>query len=150
MFSRTISPPSVPKSHELDNLKDEQQPTLAQVSGGEMSTEQNKENTSSSITEQWEQLLIVDDLDSCYLSSSISDTETKTLKLGALTKPVDEKTSKILERLEAPKQQKPTANLSSISKNFVLEQIKKPLVRSDSNSSQPLKPYFQKLKRKQM
>ncbi|WOL00955.1 hypothetical protein Cni_G09668 [Canna indica] len=119
---------SVAKSVELNKLNDLQQAPLTQASEGE----------------EWEKLLIVDDFNSCHSPHP----NTKTLNLGAQTKPLDEKTSKILERLEAPKQQNLKTTLPSISKSLI-EQIRKPLMPFYSNSSQPLKPNFQKLKRKQ-
>ncbi|XP_064975374.1 uncharacterized protein LOC135618431 [Musa acuminata AAA Group] len=129
----------VPANPEL-NLNDLQQQPLTQVSEGQMSLNQHKEKTSSCLTEEWERLLIVDELTSSS-PPSFPIPRTKTSNLRAQAKPLDEKTSRILERLEAPKQQIPT--------NFLNEEMKKPLLPFNSSSSQPLKPNFQKLKRKQ-
>ena len=139
MFSRSITSLCVPANPEL-NLNDLQQQPLTQVSEGQMSPNQHKEKTSSCLTEEWERLLIVDELTSSS-PPSFPIPRTKTSNLRAQAKPLDEKTSRILERLEAPKQQIPT--------NFLNEEMKKPLLPFNSSSSQPLKPNFQKLKRKQ-
>ncbi|RWW03414.1 hypothetical protein GW17_00033424 [Ensete ventricosum] len=131
---KSITSLCAPANPEL-NLNDLQQQPLTQVSAGQMSPNQHKEKTSSCLTEEWERLLIVDELISCS-SPSFPTPRNKTSNLRAQAKPLDEKTSRILERLEAPKQQISKAALSSI-----------PTFNSSSN--QPLKPNFQKLKRKQ-
>ncbi|URE41134.1 hypothetical protein MUK42_06234 [Musa troglodytarum] len=137
----------VPANPEL-NLNDLQQQPLTQVSEGQMSLNQHKEKTSSCLTEEWERLLIVDELTSSS-PPSFPTPRIKTSNLRTQAKTLDEKTSRILERLEAPKQQNSRAALSSIPMNFLNEEMKRPLLPFNSSSSQPLKPNFQKLKRKQ-
>lgn len=147
MFSRSISSHSIPNIVEHNSLNEQQQPSLIQMSDGQMHANQNTENNCIT-ADEWEKLLIVDDLDSCYSASSISKPEIKSSNPGAQDKFSDEKTSRILERLEAPKQQFFRANFPSNTKNFN-EHIKKSLIPVQSSLSQPLKPNFQKLKRKQ-
>ncbi|XP_074562948.1 uncharacterized protein LOC141819596 [Curcuma longa] len=143
----SISSHSIPNIVEHNSLNEQQQPSLIQMSDGQMHANQNTENNCIT-ADEWEKLLIVDDLDSCYSASSISKPEIKSSNPGAQDKFSDEKTSRILERLEAPKQQFFRANFPSNTKNFN-EHIKKSLIPVQSSLSQPLKPNFQKLKRKQ-
>lgn len=147
MFSRSISSHSIPNFLECNSLNEQKQPPLTQVSDGQMHANPNTHN-GCTIADEWEKLLIVDDLDSCYSAPSISKPKIKSSIPGAQDKFSDEKTSRILERLEAPKQQFFGANFPSNTKNFN-EQIKKSPVPLQLSLSQPLKPNFQKLKRKQ-
>ncbi|KAL4559837.1 hypothetical protein LXL04_031983 [Taraxacum kok-saghyz] len=117
------------------------------------------------ITEEWEQL-IVNELPNIKSPTCVSKpksdqlTFTPTESNNNNNKPLDEKTSRILERLEIPKKLKPklpspitTSNSTPID-TCVL--TKKPLIpfrptqTSDMGtiSSQPMRPNFQRLKRK--
>ncbi|KAJ4798267.1 hypothetical protein LUZ62_049513 [Rhynchospora pubera] len=117
-----------------------------------------KENrTPLCVTEEWEQLVILDDSESPK-SPSVNlrlKSDAMSSKFLSQSKPVDEKTTKILERLEPPKpkrQQKKDA--SAVLVNGVAGQMKRPLLPFDSNAnlnltqSQPLRPDFQKRKKK--
>ncbi|XP_042461786.1 uncharacterized protein LOC122045574 isoform X1 [Zingiber officinale] len=143
----SISSHSIPNIVERNSLNEQQQRPLTQMSDGQMHAIQNTENNCT-IADEWEKLLIVDDLDSCYSAPSSSKPKIKSSNPGSQDKFSDEKTSRILERLEAPKQQFFRVNFPSNTKNFN-ELIKKSLIPLQSGLSQPLKPNFQKLKRKQ-
>ncbi|ONK58708.1 uncharacterized protein A4U43_C09F15850 [Asparagus officinalis] len=107
---------------------------------------QNKDdNTSSCISEEWEQLLIVDEMnDNDYSLASIPKSKIQDLTLTQ-SRNLDDKTCRILERLEAPKQLKEKVPSPSIG---VTAQLKKPLLPLDTSSSQPMKPHFQKLRKR--
>ncbi|KAI0522762.1 hypothetical protein KFK09_005147 [Dendrobium nobile] len=100
------------------------------------------ENAFSCITDEWEKLLIVDYMnDNISAGNSISVPKTHN-SLLTNEKPLDERTSRILERLEAPKYS------PSISAKLVGEQKKNPTVTFHPSSSQPLRPNFQRPKKK--
>lgn len=113
------------------------------------------------IAEEWE-LLVVNEVPKKYSPTCISKPK---LNQSVLTPPdnnrqLDEKTSRILERLEVPRQLKTkvvspaTSSSSSISDACL--PTKKPLIPfqssqaadQDTSSSQLMKPNFQRLKRK--
>ncbi|KAG6527704.1 hypothetical protein ZIOFF_009830 [Zingiber officinale] len=147
LITGSISSHSIPNIVERNSLNEQQQRPLTQMSDGQMHAIQNTENNCT-IADEWEKLLIVDHLDSCYSAPSSSKPKIKSSNPGSQDKFSDEKTSRILERLEAPKQQFFRVNFPSNTKNFN-ELIKKSLIPLQSSLSQPLKPNFQKLKRKQ-
>ncbi|KAM0934777.1 hypothetical protein DsansV1_C30g0214041 [Dioscorea sansibarensis] len=127
-----------------------QQSLTGQVSVPEMHPNQNKEeNASTGFTEEWEELLVIDEMNDSFSPTSLSKPKVQNWTVQVQTKPLDDKTWRILERLEAPKQQKPDANSPLISSNLISGAIKKPLLPFKSKSSPPLKPNFQRLKRKQ-
>ncbi|MCL7041613.1 hypothetical protein MKW94_007474 [Papaver nudicaule] len=116
------------------------------------------------VTEEWEQL-IVDEHGKIYAPKGVSRPKTKTSTiLSPITgsKQLDEKTSRILERLEGPRRGKGKENSPvgkcSLGLADACAPKKKPLVpfgpnhatqnHQSQNSSQPLKPIFQRLKRK--
>ncbi|KAJ3708848.1 hypothetical protein LUZ61_012553 [Rhynchospora tenuis] len=119
-----------------------------------------KENrTPVCVTEEWDQLVILDDSEST--KSPIVNLRLKSDAMSSNflseSKPVDEKTTKILERLEPPKpkrQQKKDTSAVPVIVNGVAGQMKRPLLPFDSNAylnltqSQPLRPDFQKRKKK--
>ncbi|KAJ4757385.1 hypothetical protein LUZ62_067760 [Rhynchospora pubera] len=117
----------------------------------------NENRTPVCVSEEWEQLVILDDSESTK-SPSVNlrlKSDAMSCKFLSQSKPVDEKTTKILERLEPPKpkrQQKKDA--SAVLVNGVAGQMKRPLLPFDSNAnlnltqSQPLRPNFQKRKKK--
>lgn len=110
----------------------------------------------SCITEEWEQLVILDDDESTKSPSMNLKSEATNSKFLSQSKPMDEKTTRILERLEPPKpkrQQKKDTLAAPV--NGVAGQMKRPLLPFDPNSnwnptqSQPMKPNFQRMKKKQ-
>ncbi|KAM3346836.1 hypothetical protein ACQJBY_021052 [Aegilops geniculata] len=121
---------------------------------------QPKENKASpSISEEWEKLIIVDDNDDfCTPVSSSRATFPRppVPTLPSPVKPLDEKTSRILERLEAPKAKKqraskpPGAGAATASGRGGVSstQGKKPLLPFEPSASQPLKPTFNRVRRK--
>ncbi|XP_073100010.1 uncharacterized protein [Elaeis guineensis] len=146
--------PRVQMSPKLSNPNDLQLTILrhdlsTQAPEDEIWPNKNKEEENSSCVTEWEQLLILDEMNDVYSSTCISNPKFQNSSLTAQTKPLDEKTSRILERLEAPKQQKLKATSPSLSRNSVNGQMKQPLVPFESSSSRPLRPSFQTLKRKQ-
>lgn len=119
-------------------------------------TKQGEKKTRACLSEEWEQL-IVTDLKSIPSPTCISDKIIDQLIISPSqsNKQKDEKTSRILERLEVPKKLKRKALSPTISCCLsvdVCEPLKKPLIPYKTNDglipSQPLKPTFQRLKRK--
>ncbi|KAJ4757396.1 hypothetical protein LUZ62_067771 [Rhynchospora pubera] len=117
-----------------------------------------KENrTPVCVSEEWEQLVILDDSESTK-SPSVNlrlKSDAMSCKFLSQSKPVDEKTTKILERLEPPKPKRQhKKDASAVLVNGVAGQMKRPLLPFDSNAnlnltqSQPLRPDFQKRKKK--
>lgn len=117
-------------------------------------------NCSELLAEEWEQL-IVTELPKLQSPAQISSPHFDNLVLSPTQsdRHLDEKTSRILERLEAPKQLKrktvsPTISAVGTSETSLLR--KKPLIpygcsHDDDQgvrTSQPIKPSFQRLKRK--
>ncbi|KAF7034993.1 hypothetical protein CFC21_045937 [Triticum aestivum] len=120
---------------------------------------QPKEKASPSISEEWEKLIIIDDNDDfCTPVSSSRATFPRppVSTLPSPVKPLDEKTSRILERLEAPKAKKqraskpPSAGAATASGRGGVSstQGKKPLLPFEPSASQPLKPTFNRVRRK--
>ncbi|GLT39900.1 hypothetical protein SLA2020_140660 [Shorea laevis] len=122
--------------------------------------DQIEEKTTASIAEEWEQL-VVGELPEKYSPSCISKhkLEESVLSPIDINRQLDVKTSRILERLEVPRQLKskaisPTITGSSVQNACV--PVKKPLIPFQSNqaadqssmSSELMKPNFQRLKRK--
>ncbi|XP_073014295.1 uncharacterized protein [Typha latifolia] len=140
-----------PKQSDPDYLNSSilKQPSSTQGSKEELWTNQTKEENSSCVTEEWEQLLIIDEMNDSYTTSCISKSRLQSSKVLTQSGHLDEKTSRILERLETPKQQKQETCSPTVSSGIISGQMKKPLVPFKSNLSQPLKPDFQRLKRKQ-
>lgn len=115
--------------------------------------------TGAKITEEWEQLVVLE------MPKMSSPTCISKLKLHKevsspllSTGKLDDKTSRILERLEIPKQLKRKAASPTLSTfhTVSISSVKKPLIpfgpsNTDSQVivlSQPIKPNFQRLKRK--
>ncbi|XP_037416499.1 uncharacterized protein LOC119279329 [Triticum dicoccoides] len=118
---------------------------------------QPKEKASPSISEEWEKLIIIDDNDDfCTPVSSSRATFPRppVSTLPSPVKPLDEKTSRILERLEAPKAKKQRASkaagaaTASGRGGVSSTQAKKPLLPFEPSASQPLKPTFNRVRRK--
>jgi hypothetical protein len=111
----------------------------------------------SCITKEWEQLVILDDDESTRLPVNLKfKSDATNSKILTQSKPMDEKTTRILERLEPPKpkrQQKKDTLAAPV--NDVAGQMKRPLLPFDTNSnlnltqSQPMRPNFQRMKKKQ-
>lgn len=118
----------------------------------------SQSKASPSVSEEWEKLIIIDDMDDfCTPATSSRRTITKpaSSKSPSPVKALDEKTSRILERLEAPKAKKQRASKppctmtpSASSHGVSSTQIKKPLLPFQPSASQPLKPTFNRLRRK--
>lgn len=118
-----------------------------------------KENRiSSCVTEDWEQLVILDD-DGSSQSPSVNlklKSEATNSNFLSQSKPMDEKTTRILERLEPPKpKRQQRKNASAVPVNDVAGKMKKPLLPFDSNlnltqsqASQPMRPSFQRMKKR--
>ncbi|KAL8497340.1 hypothetical protein ACS0TY_020869 [Phlomoides rotata] len=123
-------------------------------------TKLGEKKTSPCLSEEWEQL-IVTNLEGIPSPTSISNSKFDQLLVSPSqsNKQLDEKTSRILERLEVPKQLKRKAVSPIISYSLsadVCGPLKKPLIPYRTNDgpdhglipSQPIKPTFQRLKRK--
>ncbi|KAK1294316.1 hypothetical protein QJS10_CPA16g00752 [Acorus calamus] len=107
------------------------------------------------ITEDWGNLLIVNDVSESSSQTIISKPKFESqVSTTSVEKPLDEKTCRILERLEAPKEKKlPRGRtisppMASVRSNQCSGSMKRPLVPLGPSSSQLLKPDFQRLKRK--
>lgn len=125
-----------PAQHQASILQQSSSIKLPKV---EMPSDQKKDASNSCITDEWEQLLIVDELnDPCSPTSSNSRHNFQNPTLSQ-SRPLDDKTSRILERLEAPKQLKRKATSPSALSIAVGGNIKKPLLPLNPNTSQPLK-----------
>lgn len=112
------------------------------------------------ISQEWEEL-IVTEVAKSYSPTCISKPTVKN-SVSSLpdNKPLDEKTYRILERLEAPRQKKTKVTLPVLTVNNFAQNasvpVKKPLAPFASNnltdhqlsSSQPIKPSFQRVKRR--
>jgi hypothetical protein len=111
---------------------------------------------SPSISEEWEKLIIIDDDDFCTPATSSRAVARPSIPIPpSPLKPLDEKTSRILERLEAPKAKKQrtskppsTSTTAASSRGGSSTQTKKPLLPFEPSASQPLKPTFNRLRRK--
>jgi hypothetical protein len=120
------------------------------------SIQSKKGKASPSISEEWEKLIIIDDLDDDFASPAHSRTavhKPPRPKPPSPVKPLDEKTSRILERLEPPRAKKQRANIVSKASTGAApapasKQIKKPLLLPrEPSASQPLRPSFSRLRR---
>ncbi|XP_042058630.1 uncharacterized protein LOC121802995 isoform X2 [Salvia splendens] len=125
-------------------------------------TRLGENRTGPSLAKEWEQL-IVTELGSMHSPTCIANTKLDQPLVASSssqnTRQLDEKTSRILERLENPKQLKRKAASPTISCSFsadICGPVKKPLIpyrATDSEDqgpvhTQPIKPNFQRLKRK--
>ncbi|KAE8781265.1 Sialyltransferase-like protein 5 [Hordeum vulgare] len=133
---------------------------------GEEAPEPSQEKKASpSISEEWEKLIIIDDNDDFCTPVSSSSSRAPLFHrppvvstLPSPVKPLDEKTSRILERLEAPKAKKqragkpPGAGAATASGRGggggSSTLVKKPLLPFEPRASQPLKPSFNRVRRK--
>ncbi|CAH9092227.1 unnamed protein product [Cuscuta epithymum] len=116
--------------------------------------------TSELIAEEWEKLIVTREPKICSPSCNPNPKfETLILSTPQDSRQLDEKTSRILERLEIPKQlkRKTASPVTSSSVPMIMDScgfIKKPLVPYGSSvgqsitSSQPIKPNFQKHRKK--
>ncbi|KAM3197502.1 hypothetical protein ACQJBY_072895 [Aegilops geniculata] len=145
----TASPFRVPKDRLPSQSKEKKLP----------SQQQPKEKASPSISEEWEKLIIIDDNDDFCTpvsSSRAPFARPPVPTLPSPVKPLDEKTSRILERLEAPKAKKQRASkppgagaVTASGRGGVSStQGKKPLLPFEPSASQPLKPTFNRVRRK--
>ncbi|KAK2662180.1 hypothetical protein Ddye_000754 [Dipteronia dyeriana] len=122
-------------------------------------TAEEEIKTSACIPEEWEQL-VVSEIPKKYSLTCISKPkpDQSVLSPPDANRPLDEKISKILERLEVPRQLQskavsPIITSSSVSDSYV--PMKKPLIpkqpsqaAESTTSSQLMKPNFRRLKRK--
>ncbi|KAI5004796.1 hypothetical protein ZWY2020_032039 [Hordeum vulgare] len=119
-----------------------------------------EKKASPSISEEWEKLIIIDDNDDFCTPVSSSSSRAPLFHrppvvstLPSPVNPLDEKTSRILERLEAPKAKKqragkpPGAGAATASGRGggggSSTLVKKPLLPFEPSASQPLKPPFE-------
>lgn len=83
-----------------------------------------------------------------FIPCSLYDTDEKPSR----PKPLDEKASRILQRLEPPRSKKQRASFSKASTGAALapasKQIKKPLLPREPSATQPLRSSFNRLKKK--
>ncbi|KAI9177436.1 hypothetical protein LWI28_015241 [Acer negundo] len=122
-------------------------------------TAEEENKTSVCVAEEWEQL-VVSEIPKKYSPTCISKPkpDQSVLSPPDTNRPLDKKISKILERLEVPRQLKskavsPIIKSSGVSDSYV--PMKKPLIpfqpsqaAESTTSSQLMKPSFQRLKRK--
>ncbi|KAF8400107.1 hypothetical protein HHK36_015982 [Tetracentron sinense] len=117
--------------------------------------ESEEDKSGACITEEWEQL-IVNEVGQIYSPTCISKPKVgkSVVSPPDSNKLLDEKNSRILERLEIPRQMKAKVSSPVIKADGSGVGMKKPLVPyrptdQGPTSSQPMKPSFQRLKRKQ-
>ncbi|XP_062191103.1 uncharacterized protein LOC133894915 isoform X2 [Phragmites australis] len=126
-----------------------------------LSSQSNKGKASPSISEEWEKLIIIDDLNDDLATPAAprpAAAKPQRAKPPTPVKPLDEKTSRILERLEAPRAKKQRANASNKASTSAAPapapsrvantQTKKPPLPFEPSASQPLRPTFNKIRRK--
>nr|GMC71648.1 uncharacterized protein LOC109183057 [Ipomoea batatas] len=118
------------------------------------------DKTSELIAEEWEQLIVSEDPKICSPScNSKPKLDLLVLSAPQISRQLDEKTSRILERLEVPKQLKRKTSSPVTSSSIPVDTCalnKKPLVPFGPvhsvdhgiTSSQPIKPNFQRIRRK--
>ncbi|XP_015579669.1 uncharacterized protein LOC8275461 [Ricinus communis] len=147
-------------SNQLNSLEQSNCITVVKDEAPQLKMKVGEDKTSYSIAEEWEQL-VVSEVPNLYSPTPVSKAKVDMLVLSSpdTNKQLDVKTSRILERLEVPKQLKtkvtsPIFTSSSFSETGA--PIKKPPVpfqpsnATDQSltSSQLMKPNFQRLKRK--
>jgi len=139
----------------LHSFSEPQTSTFITRSKNKLSIQSKKGKASPSISEEWEKLIIIDNLDDDFASPAHprpAVNKPSRPKPPSPVKPLDEKTSRILERLEPPRAKKQRANISKASTGAALapasKQIKKPLLLREPSASQPLRPSFNRLRRK--
>ncbi|KAI7740675.1 hypothetical protein M8C21_025558 [Ambrosia artemisiifolia] len=165
--SKSEELPNEPTSSQLDTLNESG--PLKQSTGmltlkeeiPPLDLKSGQDKITARITEEWEQL-IVNEIPNMKSPTSVSKPKLDNLAVLPLesNKPLDEKTSRILERLEVPRKLKakvasPVITSSSAPTDACMS-TKKPLIpyKPIQNSvigpvpSQPMKPNFQRLKRK--
>ncbi|KAK0589549.1 hypothetical protein LWI29_015702 [Acer saccharum] len=164
-FSGSV-PPKLPKTTPEQNSTQPNSSELTAKSNSSVDivvledlTAEEENKTSACIAEEWEQL-VVSEIPKIYSPTCISKPkpDQSVLSPPDTKRPLDEKTSKILERLEVPRQLKskavsPIIKSSSVSDSYL--PMKKPLIpfqpsqaAESTTSSQLMKPNFQRLKRK--
>ena len=139
----------------LHSFSEPQTSTFITRSKNKLSIQSKKGKASPSISEEWEKLIIIDNLDDDFASPAHprpAVDKSPRPKPPSPVKPLDEKTSRIMERLEPPRAKKQRANISKASTGAALapasKQIKKPLLPREPSASQPLRPSFNRLRRK--
>jgi hypothetical protein len=144
----------------LHSFSEPQTSTFRTPKENKQSSQSQKGKASPSISEEWEKLIIIDDLDDDFTTPApprAAAGKPPRPKPPSPVKPLDEKTSRILERLEAPraKKQRPatagkasSTNAAPAPSRAASTQKRKPLVPFQPSASQPLKPTFNRLRRK--
>ncbi|KAL3818456.1 hypothetical protein ACJIZ3_004361 [Penstemon smallii] len=142
-------------SSEVQPLVQETDIIVGREENQQFDFEAEENNTSPSLTKEWEQLIVTElgGIHSPTLSNSKQDQ--LFISSSQSNKQLDEKTSRILERLEIPRQLKRKSVSPTISNSFsadVCAPAKKPLIPYGPDKgpilSQPLKPNFQRMKKK--
>ncbi|PAN31716.1 hypothetical protein PAHAL_5G439900 [Panicum hallii] len=143
----------------LHSFSEPQTSTFRTPKENKLSNQSKKGKASPSISEEWEKFIIIDDLDDDLATPAAprpTANKPPRAKPPSPVKPLDEKTSRILERLEPPraKKQRP-ANAGKASTKAAPApgrvagtQNRKPLLPVEPSASQPLKPTFNRLRRK--
>ncbi|KAM7471600.1 hypothetical protein LguiA_009783 [Lonicera macranthoides] len=148
----TIEPSTQRDSSETDVV-------LIEVEMTESKPKDGADKTNERIAEEWERLIITEVPEkyspNCIVRPKLDQ---PMLSQPESNKKLDEKTSRILERLEVPRQLKTKAGSPTISSSGKIDvcMTKKPLIpfgplntTQDTMPSQPMKPNFHRLKRKQ-
>ncbi|XP_051119517.1 uncharacterized protein LOC127243504 isoform X2 [Andrographis paniculata] len=149
-------------SHQISNLQPTNQTTITTDELPRLDTNLGEsESSPNSLAEEWEQL-IVTELGGIRSPTSLSNSK-QDQPITSPSQPsrqLDEKTSRILERLEVPRQLKrkttsPILSSTSISSDHLCTSYKKPLTpylvetgEQVAAPSQPMKPSFQRIKKK--
>ncbi|KAL6850193.1 hypothetical protein ACP4OV_020820 [Aristida adscensionis] len=146
----------------IHSFSEPQAPSFRVPKENELPGQFNKGKASPSVSEEWEKLIIIDDLTDDFITpaaprSAAEKPQSAKAPSPSPVKPLDEKTSRILERLEAPKAKKQRATASKASTSAATtrapsrvasSQAKKPLLPLEPSASQPLRPTFNKLRKK--
>lgn len=151
-----------PTSTQVDSLKSGPS-TQAMEEIPHLDVKSGRDKITARITEEWEQL-IVNEIPKISSPTCVSKPKLDHMALLQLesNKPLDDKTSRILERLEVPRKLKakvasPVITSSSAPIDACMSS-KKPLIPFQSTqtsvtgivASQPMRPNFQRLKRKKI
>ncbi|KAK1271050.1 hypothetical protein QJS04_geneDACA021055 [Acorus gramineus] len=157
---KRTKPSSEPNS--LDPLKSSTQGPATELQDEEIQPTQTRaseagdtKSTPCVTAEDWGELLMVNDVSESSSQTIISKPKFESqVSTTSVEKPLDEKTCRILERLEVPKEKKlPRGRtisppVASVRSDQCSGSMKRPLVPLGPSSSQLLKPDFQRPKRK--
>ncbi|KAJ1283020.1 hypothetical protein BS78_03G095900 [Paspalum vaginatum] len=162
--SRFLDQPDKAAEGLTDHLQwfsEPQTSTFRTAKENNLSSQSKKGKASPSISEEWEKLIIIDDLDDDFATPApprlaVAADKLPRVKPLSPVKPLDEKTSRILERLEPPraKKQRPanagkaSTNAAPAPSHVASTQRKKALLPFGPSASQPSKPIFNRPRRK--